>query len=207
MTYQPAHFANHVLLPACLTLACVTGAASGCGGGDGGGGTPQVDSNLLGIYEVDLFQSSEDCEALMDAQGAPRIVLYSTTRNDDPDEAVMVGQLCGTLDDCQLKAEGAPAVVNYSFFEGNDTEGWVGYGIARTGFSGDQCAADVQVHTLMSTSDQSIEIDTREVESVYPPANTGRDATCTIEDALAAIAEDSPCIGSFHLEATFETPL
>ena len=205
MTYHPAHLANHVLpftSGLALVLAAVT--VSGCGDGDG---SPQVDSDLLGIYQVDLFQTSEDCEELMDAQGAPRLVLYSTTRNDDPEQAIIVGQLCGTLEDCRLRADGAPAVVNYSFFEGSDAEGWVGYGIARTGFSGDQCAADVQVHTLSSTSEQSIEIDTREVETVYPPANSGTDATCTIEDALAAIADDSPCIGSFHLEATFEMAL
>jgi hypothetical protein len=65
----------------------------------------------------------------------------------------------------------------------------------------------VQVHTLSSTSEQAIEIDTREVETVYPPANSGTDATCTIEDALASIRDDSPCTGLFRLEATFETRL
>jgi len=203
MTFHCTPSARHIFLTSCLALAS---AAVGCGSSSEDG-PPQVDSGLLGIYTVDLFQTSDDCEELMDEDGAPRLVLYSTPRNDDPDEAVMVGQLCGTLEDCRLRADGAPAVVNYSFFEGSDEQGWIGYGIARTGFSGDQCAADVQVHVLASTSGQSIEIDTREVETVYPPENPGRDATCTIEDALAAVMEDSPCTGLFRLEATFETEL
>ena len=67
MTYDPAYLANHIFLTACLALACVTGAASGCGSSDGGG-TPQVDSDLLGIYEVDAYQTSPECGELMDAQ-------------------------------------------------------------------------------------------------------------------------------------------
>jgi hypothetical protein len=184
----------------------VTGAASGCGSSDGGG-TPHVDSDLLGIYLVDLFQTSPECGELMDAESTPRLVLYSVPRNDAPEEAILAGQFCGSVEDCRARVEVLPGAVNYSFFEGNDAEGWVGYGIARTGFSGDQCAVEVQVHTLSSTSDQSIEIDTREVETIYKPTVEGTTATCGIEDAFGAIMDDSPCTGLFRLEATFETNL
>ena len=206
MTYHPGYLANHIFLTAGLALACLMGAASGCGSSDGGA-PPEVDSDLLGIYLVDLFQTSPECGELTDAQGTPRLVLYSTTRNDDPEQAVMAGQFCGSVEDCLARVETIPGAVNYSFFEGNDADGWVGYGIARTGFSGDQCAVEVQVHTLSSTSDQSIEIDTREVETVYPPAAPGRDATCTIEDALGSITDESPCTSLFRLEATFDRDL
>jgi hypothetical protein len=162
---------------------------------------------LLGIYEVDAYQTSPECGELMDAQAAPRLVLYSATRNDDPERAVMAGQFCGSVEDCRARVEVVPGSVNYSFFEGNDAEGWVGYGIARTGFSGDQCAVDVQVHTLTSTSDQSIEIDTREVETIYPPTVDGTNASCDIQDALGSITDQSPCTALFRLEATFETGL
>ncbi len=209
MTYHPAFLANHVFVMTCLALACLWGTASGCGGSESAG-TPQIDSDLLGIYGVDLFQSSPECGELMDVESAPRLVLYSATLNDDPDQPVLAGQFCGSVEDCRARAAALPGSVNYSFFEGNDAQGWIGYGIASQGFLGAQCRVEVQVHTLTSTSDQAIEIDTRQVETIYDPTDppeVGEDATCGILAAIAAITEDSPCTGLFLLEATFETGL
>jgi len=206
MTYHQAYLANHVFLAACLALACLTSAASGCGSSDGGG-TPEVDSDLLGIYEINAYQTSPECGELTDAQGAPRLVLYSATRNDDPDQPLMAGQFCGSVEDCRARAEAALPAVNYSFFDGNDAEGWLGYGIASQGFVGEQCRVDVQVHTLTSTSDQSIEIDTKQVETIYQATLDGNEATCSIQDAIASITDDLPCTGLFLVEATFETSL
>lgn len=209
MTYPPAFLANHVFVMTCLALICVTGTASGCGGSEGAV-VSQVDSDLLGIYLVDRFQSSLECGELMNAEGLPRLVLYSATLNDDPDQPVMAGQFCGSSEQCRARADAGVGSVNYSFFEGNDAQGWLGYGIASQGFFGAQCRVEVQVHTLTSTSDQAIKIDTKQVETIYDPAEpvaVGEDATCGIPAAIAAITEDSPCTGLFLLEATFETGL
>jgi hypothetical protein len=207
MTYHPAYLANHVLLTTCLALACVTGAATGCGGDSAGGSVAQIDSELLGIYAVDLYQTSPECGELMDAQGAPRLVLYSATLNNDPEQPVLAGQFCGSVEDCRARAEAGTGGVNYSFFEGDDAQGWLGYGIASQGSVGEQCQVDVQIHMLTSTSDQAIKIDTEEVETVYQATIDGANATCSIQDAIQSITDESPCTGLFLVEATFEADL
>jgi hypothetical protein len=165
---------------------------------------------LLGIYEVDQFQSSPECGELMDAQGAPRLVLYSALRVDTQ-EAILVGEFCGSVDNCRALAGQSDAAVNYSFFEGSDAGGWEGYGIASQGMVGEQCQVEVQVHTLTSPSDQSIRIDTRQVQTTYP--GTIDDsvmppvATCEVSDAIDSISDQSPCTMLFLVEATFETGL
>ena len=208
MTYHPSYRTNQIFVTACLALACVTGTAGGCGSSDGG--APRVDSDLLGIYEVDQFQSSPECGELMDAEGAPRLVLYSALRADTQ-EAILVGEFCGSVDDCMARAEQSDAAVNYSFFEGSDAQGWEGYGIASQGMVVEQCQAEVQVHTLTAPNAQSVRIDTRQVETTYkaniddtvmPPV-----ATCEVSDAIDSITEESPCTALFLVEATFETGL
>ena len=209
MTYRPFYPANHVLFATCLAVASLTSAASGCGSSDGDS-APRVDSDLLGIYGVGSYQTGPDCGELMDAQGAPRLVLYSALRADTED-AILVGEFCGSVDDCRARAEQSDAAVNYSFFEGSDAQGWEGYGIASQSMAGEQCQAEVQVHTLTSPSAQSIRIDTEQVQTTYqgaiddtvmPPVTT-----CQVIDAIESITEESPCTELYLLEATFETSL
>jgi hypothetical protein len=142
----------------------------------------------------------------MDAEGAPRLVLYSALRTDS-EEPVLVGQFCDSVENCRSRAEQAAPAVNYSFFDGSDAQGWEGYGIADQGMAGDQCRVEVQVHTLTASSAQSIQIDTEGVEVVYPPSYEDDVATCTIRDAINWLDEDSPCTALFLLEATFEAGL
>jgi hypothetical protein len=72
----------------------------------------------------------------------------------------------------------------------------------------DQCRVDVQAHTLTSPSARTVDIQTRTVRVIFPPAETdGTEITCRIADAIALLDDDLPCIGAFSLEATFEASL
>jgi hypothetical protein len=206
MTRRPSSFTNILLIATWLAVGCTSSGTLGCGSGDGAS-APTVDSELLGIYEVDRFQSSPTCEQLMDVDVAPRVVLYSASPDEKPEEAILAGRFCGSVDDCKARASATPGVVNYSFLEGSDAQGWQGWGIASQGMVGEQCQVDVQTHLLTSSSDQTIRIDTKQAQTTYEATIDGTEATCSLRDAIDSVGEDSPCTGLFLLEATFETSL
>ena len=208
MNYRAAYFTKAIFFAGCLALGCTSSGTLGCGSNGGGG--PTVDSELLGIYLVDRSQASEGgCDQLMDLDGAERLVLYSAVSNTDPTEARLVGQFCGSVDDCRERVKELPTVINYAFFEGSDAAGWQGWGIANQGSVGDQCLFDVQSHFLTSPSDRAISINTRTVETVFPPKvpEGSTEATCSNLDAIASVSDDSPCKALFLVDATFETSL
>jgi hypothetical protein len=208
MANKAIYLGKSIYIGAFLMLGCSSSGVMGCG--SSGQGAPTVDSQLLGIYLIDKYQGSGDgCGQLMDLDGAPRLALYSTPSAENPDEARLVGQFCGSVDNCRDRIRDFPAVINYAFFEGTDAAGWQGWGIASQGSLGDQCLVDVQSHSLTSPSAQTISIDTRTVETVFAPAvpEGSNEGTCSIRDAIASVSDDSPCKGLFLLEATFETSL
>lgn len=208
MTQRFAYLTKTTIMSTCLALGCSGSGTLGCG--SSGDGTPTVDSDLLGIYEISLYQGSGDgCDALTDLSGAPRLALYSIPSTDNPQEAILVGQFCGSVENCRARVKDFPALANYSFFEGSDATGWKGWGIANQGMAGDQCLAEVQEHSLASTGEQAITIDTRQVETVFMPSipEGSTTAICSFKDAIASINDQSPCKTLFHLEATFESAL
>lgn len=213
MHNQTACFTNMIFLATCLAVGCTGGGNLGCGSsGDNTSGSA-VDSDLPGIYVLDKYQQSEgSCDVLMDVDPAPsRLLVYGISSTNDPDKGVLIGRFCGSVADCQQKAkEDRPAVVPYSFLRGSDAAGWQGWGIASEGSAGDQCLAEVQAHTMTSTGEGAIRIDTRQVEVGYPPSEVepgSGTATCTIRAAIDAIDAESPCTKVFLLEATFEAAL
>jgi hypothetical protein len=177
-------------------------------GGDAGG--PTVDSQLLGIYRVDSYQGSVvGCEQPSDLDPAPAyVVLYSFLPNDDPDEPLLGGLFCATVESCRQSAQAAPEpTIGYSFIEGNDVAGWRGWAIASSGAANDRCRADVQAHVLTSTSMDAIEIETKTFVTVFDgveltPGST--DLTCRNLDAINALRDDPPCAEILVLDATFE---
>jgi hypothetical protein len=204
----------------CLRSAIYMGAflILGCGSSGGEGAT--VDSQLLGVYQIDRYQvtptdeASQDdpdvCDQLSDSDPQPAyLVLYSFQPNDGPEEARLGGIFCADVDQCREVAREAPEpVFGYSFSVGDDDSGWLGWGTQSAGLVNDQCRVDVQAHTLTSASAQTIDIQTRTVRTVFPPAGMdGSDVTCRIVDALDALDDNPPCIGAFSLEATFEASL
>ena len=103
--------------------------------GDDGGG-PTVDSQLLGIYRITSYQGSTvGCEQPSELDPAPAFVLlYSFLPNDDPDEPLLGGLFCGTVESCRQAAQAASEPsIGYSFIEGNDSAGWRGWAIAGVG--------------------------------------------------------------------------
>lgn len=205
-----ACFTNMIFLATCLAVGCTGGGSLGCGSSDDAGGAT-VDSELPGIYTLDQYQQSEgSCDMLMDVDPAPsRLLVYGIPSTNNPDKGVLIGRFCGSVADCQQKAnEDRPSVVPYSFLQGSDAAGWQGWGIASEGAAGDQCLAEVQAHTMTSTREGAIRIDTRQVEVDYPPSDPGSvTATCTVRGAIDAIDDESPCTKVFLLEATFEAAL
>jgi hypothetical protein len=198
-----------------LMLGCTGSGVSGCGSSDGG---PTVDSQLLGVYQIDRYQvtptDQEDdpnvCDKLSDSDPHPAyIVLYSFRPNDDPEKPRLGGVFCANVDQCRQAArEASEPLLGYSFSAGDDASGWLGWGIQSSGQMADQCRVDVQAHTLTSASAKTIDIQTRTVRTVFPPAETeGHEVTCRIADAIALLDEDLPCIGAFSLQATFEASL
>jgi len=215
MTYHFAHVTRTIFFATCLAIGCTSSGVSGCGSSGGG---PTVDSQLPGVYKIDRYQvtpaDQEDdpnvCDQLSDADRQPAyIVLYSFRPNDDPEEPRLGGVFCGNVDQCrEVAKEAAEPVVGYSFSTGDDASGWLGWGVQSSGQAGDQCKVDVQAHTLTAPSAKTIDIQTRTVRTVFPPAEIdGTDITCRIADAIASLDEDLPCIGAFSLEATFEASL
>jgi len=209
MNEHTPYLARSIFIAAVLVLGCSSGSTLGCGSSGGGDG-PTVDSELLGIYQVDRYQGSEGgCDQLTDLSGAPRLVLYSAPSATEPDEARLVGQFCGSVDSCRDLVTGSPTVINYAFFTGSDTAGWRGWGIAGRGSTGEDCVFEVQTHVLASPSDKAITIDTRQVETTFPAAieEGATQATCSAGAAIDSITDDSPCKALFSLGATFEAAL
>ena len=137
--------------------------------------------------------------------------MYSVPSDETPSGAALAGQFCGSVLDCRRRVKDLPTVVNYSFLQGSDAAGWVGWGLpSPPDVVGDQCVAEVQTHTLTSPSNRAIRIDTRQVETghdVSEPEPGTTTVTCTIRGAIDAITPDSPCKKVFLLEATFEEGL
>lgn len=209
MTDRPAYLTNILFIATCLAVGCTSGGSLGCGSGDGAS-APTVDTQLLGIYQLDQYQQSQaGCQQLIDVDPAPsHLVLYTVPSNDNPDQGVLVGQFCGGVLDCRRRVKDLPTVINYSFLEGSDATGWTGWGFPSEGsMVGEQCRLEVQTHTLASPSDQAIRIDTRQVDTVFMGMVEGNDATCTRRAAVASVDDESPCTALFLLEATFETSL
>lgn len=207
MRDNKTYLGKSIYMAAFLMLGC-SGSAGGCGGSASG---PTVDSELLGIYQIDRYQGSQDgCDEVSDIDGASGyVVLYSFRPTDNPDEPLLAGTFCSSVDVCREVAQAAPEpTIGYLFREGNDETGWRGWGIAGAGSMNDQCRVEVQVHDLTSNSADVIGIDTRTFETVFPPAEVeGNDATCSKADALASLSPDLPCQAIIVLEATYEAGL
>lgn len=206
------HFGNILFLGVCLTLGCTSSGVLGCG--SDGSSTPKVDSSLPGIYAVDSYQASpidpetgdpvpNSCNQLSDAPPfGDFLVIYSFEPNDAMGQAYLGGVFCSDVAICREIADSAPdPALGYSFREGNDQDGWLGFGNARQGSLGDQCLVDLQAHVLTSTGD-SINITTDTVQVIFQPSVQGNDATCRVADALAAYSPDLPCEQRLVLEAT-----
>jgi len=217
MAPRSAYFTNILFIAACLAVGCTSGGSLGCGSDDDGGA--KVDSELLGVYAVDSYRSSpldpetgdpipDSCDQLSDtARLGDFLVLYSFLPDSNADEAQLAGVFCADVESCrQLAKQAPPPALGYSFITGNDENGWLGWGISRTGASGDQCQADVQAHTLTS-SGQTININTDTVETVFPPTIDGDQATCRNGDALGAITPDLPCKARLAVDATRDSGL
>lgn len=181
--------------------------ASGCSGSDG---SPQVDSDLMGVYQVTSYRGSQtDCDQPEAIEPSPSfIVLYSFVPNEDPDEALLGGLFCGSVELCRQAAAEAPEPqIGYSFTQGSDDSGWLGWAISSAGAQNDQCEADVQAHVLTSTNPEDINIETETVVAVFEPRVEDNTAICSNRDALLALDEDLPCSEILILEATFEAGL
>ena len=211
MHHHASYLTKTIFMATCLTLGCTSSGALGCGSSGGGG--PTVDSELLGVYKIDRYRGNEDgCDPVTDVELAPaNLVLYSYRPSNDSNEVRLAGTFCGGVDNCRdLAQQGLSPTLGYSFIQGSDEAGWLGWGITNTGNLNDECQADVQAHTLTSTSAQVIHIETRTVETVFKPTlgGDGGDATCSNADALAAAAnEDLPCKALLLVDATFEAEL
>ena len=207
MNQYSRYLNRSIFLATCVAFAFTSAAALGCG--DDGGG-PTVDSTLLGIYRVDSYQGSTvGCEQPEDLEPAPVFVLlYSFLPNDDPDEPLLGGIFCGTIDFClQAAAEAPEPQIGYSFIQGDDDFGWRGWAISSSGIEGDQCRADVQAHVLTSTSSDTINIETKTFATVFDgdqaTDGSGR-LTCRNAAAIEALRDDPPCSEILALDATFE---
>lgn len=200
-----------ILCATFVVLGCTSSGSLGCG--SDGTSTPTVDSDLTGVYTVDVYQQSEEdaCDTLADVDPAPaRIVFYGAESDSAQGGVALAGQFCGSVEDCRLRAAQRPIATNYAFLRGNDTDGWQGWGIASRDGVGDECLYQVQEHTLAATGEQGIRVDTREVVTQFQataPSNGSGTGTCTDRDAINSITPESPCKQAYLLEATFEERL
>ena len=128
--------------------------------------------------------------------------------NDDPDEPLLGGIFCGSIEFCRQAAADAPEPqIGYSFIEGNDAAGWRGWAISNSGAANDQCRADVQAHVLTSTNTNAINIETKTFATVFSgeeAADGSGTLTCRNSAALEALRDDPPCTEILVLDATFE---
>ena len=209
MTHRPTLLAKTAVFAVCLVLGCSSSGTLGCS--SSGQGQAEVDSALLGVYKIDRYQGNEDgCDQVADVPLAPaNLVLYSYRPSQGSNEVRLAGTFCGGVDNCRdLARQGVSPAVGYTFLQGSDETGWLGWGITNQTNLNDECQADVQEHTLTSTPSKMINIETRTVETVFKPELDGNDATCRNEDALAAAAsEDLPCKARLVVDATFEADL
>lgn len=195
-----------------VVLGCTGSSSLGCGS-SGGSDTPDVSSDLPGIYTVDSYQQSEEdaCDTIAEVDPAPaRIVLYGAESESVPGGVALAGQFCGSVEDCRFRVAQSPFATNYAFLRGDDTDGWQGWGIASRNGVGDECLYEVQEHTLTAAGEQAIRIDTREVVTQFQATDPGDGSgtgTCTDRAAIDAITPDSPCKQVFLLEASFEEQL
>jgi len=213
MQSKTSYLGRAIYIGAFMMLGCSSSGVMGCGSSEG----PKVDSELLGVYQIDRYQvtpTDQDdpdvCDQLSDSDPQPTyFVLYSFRPNEDSEEARMGGLFCSDVDQCREVARQAPEpVLGYSFIAGDDASGWLGWGIQGTPPSTDQCRVDVQAHTLTSPSAKTIDIQTRTLQTVFPPFEMeGNTVTCRVADAIASLDDDLPCIAAFSLEATFDAGL
>ena len=180
--------------------------AAACGDSQGGA---SVDSQLLGVYEINSYRGSQvDCTQPAEIEPGPtHIVLYSFLPDDDP-EPLLAGVFCSSVENCRQGAAEAPApAIGYSFSAGNDQNGWRGWAIQSGGAANDQCRADVQVHSLIAPSGDTINIETETFVTIFPPELDGTTATCSNRAALDALDDDLPCTQILILDATYVSGL
>jgi hypothetical protein len=218
MTHQPAHVSKTILIATLLTIGCTGSGMAGCGSESSSTNSPPtIDSDLLGIYAIDSFQSSpldemtgepvpDSCDQLSDSPTAGDfVVLYAFRPNDDPENPRLGGVFCGSVEVCQDVIERAPEpAIGYSFINGSDESGWTGYGISATGSTGAMCQVDVQEHTLTAAG-AAVTINTDVVEVEYEPEmapDAGDEATCSVRRALESVTPDLPCKSRLRLIAT-----
>lgn len=200
----------HKCISLATSLALVGISVGSLGCGEGGEGGPTIDSGLFGIYEITTYQHSPDqCDSPPDINPPdPYLVLYSYVPNDEPDTARLGGAFCANADTCRIVANARLAPpLGYSFLTGDDASGWLGFAVPRGGPANDQCAAEVQAHTMTSSSAGAINVITQITETTFAPTLEGNVATCPVRDALEAWDESLPCLGIFVLDATFEAGL
>lgn len=201
-----------IFLMTSLIIGCSGSGMMGCGDSSGDG--VSVDSALTGVYEITSYQGSqESCDDLTEVSPSPDyLVLYAFRPNDTPERPRLGGAFCGDPDGCRALAQEAPEpTIGYSFLEGNDQAGWRGWGIESSGGLNDQCRADVQTHTLSSTSSDEIAIETRTMRTVFPPdpESQGNQADCSNAAAITALDSEPPpaCVGALSLRGTRESSL
>lgn len=194
----------------CLAFGCTSSGTLGCGS-SGGAEETTVDSELFGIYQISRYQRSEQgCDQPMDTDPpGDYIALYSFATSDNPDNPLLLGRFCSSVDDCRNDIRNFPGLVGpgYSFTQGDDDAGWFGWAISSRGNLNDQCQHDVQAHTMISTDAGEIDIETRTFQPVFPPELDGTTATCSDADAIAALDDELPCIELFRVEAKREAGL
>jgi len=203
MEHKTSYLGKAVYFGLFLMFGCSSSGAMGCGSSGGG---PTVDSELLGVYQIDSYRGSQDgCDQPTDIEPTPsHLVLYSYLPNNDPDDPVMGGVFCSDVDNCREAGREAPEpAIGYTFSAGNDQNGWLGWAIQSGGAANDQCRADVQVHTLTTPSGETINIDTQTFVTVFDPTLDGNTATCSNREAIRALDDSLPCTEIIILDATF----
>jgi hypothetical protein len=218
MIHTPDCFSKTILVATLLTIGCTGSGMAGCGSetttNANGAGPADIDSELVGIYAIDSYQSSpadengnpvpDSCDQLADISKPNFIVLYGFRPNPEA-SARLGGVFCSTVEDCQDVARRGPEpTFGYSFIVGNDAAGWTGYAELATRDNGADCVSDMQVHSL-SSEGQSITINTDQVQVTYPPEmvpELGDEATCRVGNAISAITPDLPCQARLLLNAT-----
>jgi len=221
MTKQAFYFSKTMFLTACFTLGCTSGGVMGCSD-DGDGAlsfAPELAGaeDLLGIYEIDDYQASPldevtgdpvpgECEQLNDIPKTfgDFLVLYPFEPNDAMGEALLAGTFCTDLDNCRAIADTNPEpTVGYSFVEGSEASGWLGFGNARQGPSTDQCLVDLQTHNMTASGNMiTINTETKEVVFEPGPSSDGNTLVCRVGDAIAAFDPEAECKSRIFLTAT-----
>lgn len=207
MQHKTNYFAKAIYLGALLIFGCSSSGAMGCGSSDGG---LTVDSQALGVYQIDSYRGSRDgCDQPTDIEPTPSfLVLYSFVSIEDPDDPVLAGVFCDSIDNCRQAASESPEpAIGYSFTAGRDETGWRGWAIQSGGAANDQCRADVQVHTLTSPGPQKINIETQTFVTMFEPTFDGDIATCSNAAAIDALDDNLPCAEIIILDATFAAGL